>query len=47
MNDNYDEYRFCADPDFERLTDKILPWMWKIIGILLLLLTARHAVSFF
>ena len=45
MKDNYDEY--CASPDFERLTDKVLPWMWKIIGILLLLLTARHAVSFF
>ena len=47
MKDSYNEYRFCADPDFERMTDKILPWMWKIIGILLLLLTARHAVSFF
>lgn len=28
MKDSYDEYRFCADPDFERMTDKILPWMW-------------------
>ena len=45
MKDNYDEY--CADPEFERMTDKILPWMWKIISSLLLLLTARHAVSFF
>ena len=34
MNDNYDEY--CASPEFERLTDKILPWMWRVgacIGI--------------
>ena len=45
MRDNYDEY--SADPEFERFTDMILPWMWKIIGFLLLLLTARHAVSFF
>lgn len=45
MKDNYDEY--CADPEFERMTDKILPWLWRVIAVLLLLLTARHAVSFF
>lgn len=45
MNDNYDEY--CASPEFERLTDKILPWMWRIIVVNGLLLIARHAVSFF
>lgn len=45
MKDNYDEY--CADPEFERMTDKILPWMWRVIFSLLALMMARHAVSFF
>ena len=45
MKDNYDEY--CADAEFERMTDKILPWMWRVIAVLGVLLFARHAVSFF
>ena len=45
MKDNYDEY--CADPEFEHMTDKILPWVWRVIAVLGMLLFARHAVSFF
>ena len=44
MNDNYDEY--CASPEFERLTYKILPWMWRVGAALFIAFIGVKALSF-
>ena len=44
MNDNYDEY--CASPEFERLTDKILPWMWRAGAAVFIAFIGVKALSF-
>ena len=44
MKDNYDEY--CADPEFERMTDKILPWMWRVGAAVFIAFIGVKALSF-
>lgn len=46
MKDSYDEYRFCADPDFERFTDKVLPWMWRVGAAVFIAFIGVKALSF-